>query len=238
VRVQRRQRAGRPAELHGQPADHLGEPRPGPVQPGAPPRRDQPERRRQRLLPERARDHRRVPVPARQPGRRVGGPAQVVEHDLRRPADEQHCGGVHHVLAGGAGVHRRTRLARRTAQHPHQRDHRVAALDRGPPERRGVDPQRRGGRLDPVRVLRGHDPVLGRGPRQRHLDRDERRHPRGVVQPGGHPVGPEQRVEERARHDAEPTAPRISATLPARVCDVTGPSAAAQLAMASNVPGS
>ena len=212
VRMQGSQGAGRSPELDGHVRELDGERGAGAVEPGAPAGRDQPERGGQGLLAERAGDHRGVAVGGGEPGGGVGGAAQVVEHDLPGPADEQHRGGVHDVLAGGAGMHRATGGTRGRAQQAHQRDHRVAALDRGAAQLGRVDLHGGRGRGDRVGVGLRDDAVLGGGGRQRDLHRDERRHPRRVVEPVGHPVGAEQRIEQRAAHERAPAGGRTLAS--------------------------
>ena len=132
VVAERRERARRAAELHGQPlrADH-GQPFPGFVQAGQPARCHQAERDGNSLLEQRPADHDRGPVRVGEPGRGGRGLGQVGQHGAAGPLGQQHRGRVHDVLAGRSPVHgTRRRLRDRPGQGPGQRGHRVAGQRR------------------------------------------------------------------------------------------------------------
>ena len=85
VRVRGGERAGRAAVLHGQRVEHLDEPGAGTVQAGAPGRGDGAERRRQRLLAERARGRRGVAVAGGEVRGGVRRTGQVLDDPRDRP---------------------------------------------------------------------------------------------------------------------------------------------------------
>ena len=101
----RRERADRSAELRGQP------PRPNRLEAAArleqrdePARNLEPERRRQRLLQQRSRSHRRRPLRLGQRGQGGREPVELGQYQVERSPCDEHRGGVHDVLARGAPV--------------------------------------------------------------------------------------------------------------------------------------
>ena len=126
LRPKRRQRPGRAAELHRQRQraealariDHRVEPARG----------LQPEGGGKGLLEQRAAGHHRAAVLVRESRAGRRHPAEVRPDQAERAARDQHRGGVHHVLAGGAAVDEAGGLVvELLPQRGHQRHHRVAA---------------------------------------------------------------------------------------------------------------
>ena len=102
---ERCERPGRTAELGCEPLVVHGRESPARLERrGQPARRLQPERRRHRLLQERARGHRRRAMGARQLRASCGEPVELREHELRGAARDEHRGRVHDVLARRAQV--------------------------------------------------------------------------------------------------------------------------------------
>ena len=186
VVTQRRERARRAAELHGQPprAD-LGQPLAGLVHAGQPARRDQPEGDRDGLLEQRPADHDRGPVRGGQPGGRAGGLRQVGLDHVDGPPGQQHGGRVHDVLAGGAAVHGAGRgLRDPPGQGPGQGGNRV-------PGQGGQLAELAGGEVARLRRLgdgragaRGRQPGPFQRPGQPGLGVQHRLQPRGVASLG------------------------------------------------------
>ena len=87
----------------------------------------EPERRRQRLLQQRARDHRRRAVRLGERGAGGGHPRDVGQHELERAPADEHRGRVDDVLAGRAVVHVAGGIAADGgAQRAHERLGRIA----------------------------------------------------------------------------------------------------------------
>ncbi len=129
---ERRQCAGRAAELHGEPAG------PDPVQPdsrlidpGQPACGDQPERYRDRLLEERPAQHDGPGMRPGEPGRSRGRGGQIGRRAVERPSSQQHGCGVDDVLAGRAAMHGAAGRGRQhRGERAHQGGHRIAGAGR------------------------------------------------------------------------------------------------------------
>ena len=166
----------------------------------------EPERRRQRLLQQRAAGHQRVAVLVREPRARVrAAPSSSREDQRQRAARHEHRGGVEHVLAGRAAVDVAGGVALSgRGQRRDQRRHRVAA-------RRGLAPSSAGSKRAGVAAPRRSPPPRRPGsappaprrprapPRRRSIARSQARR----TPPSRSAAGSEQLGAEEARSDVK-----------------------------------
>jgi hypothetical protein len=177
----------------------LGQPPAGALQAGQPARRDQPERRRQGLLQQRAPGHHRAAVPVGQRGRQPGRAVEVGQQQGQRPVRDQHGGGVHDVLAGGAAVdQRRDGLRHGRPQAFQQRDHRIAGVGGFRTQPGRIDLQAGAGGGDRLGVRGGGGPGPGGRAGQRSLGVEHRPHPGVVAGRGPNLPGRQHPVEQTA----------------------------------------
>ena len=195
---QRRERPGRPAELHREAAlTDLLETRAGIEQRDEPAGRDQAERGRDRLLEERSRRHRRRAVLAGERRARVCCRVDVSQHQSHRVAGDEHRRRVEHVLArrpqmdealvllADAGTERTDERLRGVAD-------RTSVVQQPVPAVRVGIGARRGDRIC-GRAGNEADRCAGRGQRTLHLE--HRLQPRSAGDRLAELGGDEQRVE-------------------------------------------
>ena len=158
----------------------------------------EPERRRHCLLEQGARGHRRRPVLPSQGGARRDDPVGFVQHELDRPAGDQHRRRVEDVLARGAAVHvARGVVSDGRGERSDERldgvSGRAAVLE----ELREVEAGGVARRLDLGRRRGGHEPGGGCCARERALGREHSLEPRAAGDGGAQAGRYEQRLERR-----------------------------------------
>ena len=208
--AERRQRAGGAAELQRQPlAAQSPQPRARAMQGGGIFRELQAERHRQRMLQPGARDHRRVAMLPRQPGKACDGAIEIRQQRIDGGAQSQHGGGVDHVLAGGAPMH----IARGLGVGPgdlggerlDEGDGEIAGARRGLGQCRKIERFGLAGLRDRARRARGDDAGCRLGARQRCFEIEHVLEACHIVADGAH-GGARQHGREQGReggaHDA------------------------------------